>query len=186
MAENLCILVDIDDVCNNLMDVVLEFYNRENDNSYSLDDFSEFNIYNCIPEEDADKIHALFLRKDMWDQVKPSHDAQMVLKRMLEDGVDVYLVTATAYQNATWRGEWLAKYFPFIGWDRVIICAHKERIMGDYLIDDNLNNLKKRPYGRVCMDKPWNRNIRDDVYGIIRVKSLSEAYKAIMENEENE
>lgn len=184
MTERLCILVDIDDVCNNLMETTLEFFNRENDASYSLEDFTDYGIYNCIPEEDADKMHKLFLRKDLWEAVRPTCDAQMTLKQMLNDGHEVYLCTATHFANATWKGEWLAKYFPFFPWENVFIGAHKEKILGDYHVDDCLDHLKRRPYGRVVRDRPWNRNVHDEAYGIIRVNSLGEAYSAILEQEE--
>ena len=184
MTDRLCILVDIDDVCNNLMETTLEFFNRENVTSYVLEDFTDYGIHNCISEEDANKMHQLFLRKDLWEAVRPTRDAQMTLKQMLNDGHEVYLCTATHYANASWKGEWLAKYFSFFPWENVFIGAHKEKIDAHYLIDDNLDHLKKRPYGRVCITRPWNQHIRDDVYDIIRVNSLGEAYKAILQREE--
>lgn len=184
MVGKLRILIDVDCVCNNLMDVTLEFFNRENSKSYTLDDFPEYEIERCLPPEETQIFLDIFLRKDLWDAVKPLPGAQSAIKKMMSDGHDVYFVTAAAVENATLKGEWLARYFPFVPWERVIICSCKEVVGGDYLIDDNLSHLKKRPYGRVCIDRHWNRNVRDDVYGIIRACDLNDAYRKILAEEE--
>lgn len=184
----LCILVDCDDVLNDLLPKTLQIYNsnhlQDQDKQYTVNDFTEFKIQNCVTEEAAEEIEGLFLQKHLWDSLRPAPRAVATMQRMMEAGHEVLVVTATHFKNATWKGEWLEKYFPFVRWENVIVTSKKNRITGDWLIDDNMDNLKSFPYGRVCIDRPWNRNVRDDVYGILRVKNLEEAYEAIVQAEE--
>ena len=188
MSERLTILIDWDDVINDLMPKALELLNSENGTSYTLESFPEYNFSNYLPEEDSAKLHALFLTERLWDSLRPTPDSQETLKRMMNDGNEVLLITATHWRNVAFKMIWLAKYFPFIQWEQVIVTSKKNKVQGDWLIEDNPENLKKHPYGRVCIDKPWNRSLNDDVYDVIRVKNLSQAYDAILarENQETE
>lgn len=181
--SRLTILVDWDDVINDLMPKALELLNASRGTNYTLESFPEFDFSKYLPEADSNSLHALFLSEELWNVLRPTKDAQETLKQMIDDGHDVLLVTSTHYLNVAWKMRWLSKYFPFIRWDQVIVANRKDKIRGDWLIDDNPRHIKNHPYGRVCMDKPWNRWLNDEVYDIIRVTNLSEAYVAILERE---
>lgn len=186
MRDRLSILVDMDNCINNLMEATCNLFNKENGTYYALESFQKYSITDCIPEEHAQKMQALFVDKRLWDSTRPAKGSQSAIKRMKDNGDEVLIVTATHFENVPWKAEWLAKYFPFIEWRDVIVAAKKSHIVGDWMIDDCLNNLLSFPYGRVCIDKPWNRNVRDDVYDIIRVDDLNKAYDAILEREKQE
>lgn len=186
MKNRLTILVDWDDVINDLMPKALELLNESHGTNYTLESFPEFNFSKYLPEADSNALHAMFLSEELWNVLRPNQDAPETLKRMIADGHEVFLVTATHWKNVAYKMDWLAKYFPFIQWEQVIVTSRKDKVRGDWLIDDNPLNIKNHPYGRVCMDKPWNRSLNDDVYDIIRVKNLREAYEAILVRENQE
>ena len=183
MNNRLTILVDWDDVLNDLMPKALEMLNASRGTSYTLESFPEFDFSKYLPEADSNALHTLFLSNDLWKALRPTNGSQETLKRMMEDGHEVLIVTSTHFSNIAWKMEWLERYFPFVRWDQVIVTSRKDKVRGDWLIDDNPHHIKRHPYGRVCIDKPWNRWLNDDVYDIIRVKNLSEAYAAILERE---
>lgn len=183
MKNRITILVDWDDVINDLMPKALDLLNAKLGTAYTLESFPEFNFSKYLPEADSNALHALFLNEDLWNKLRPTKDAQETLKRMMADGHEVLIVTATSWHNVAWKMEWLAKYFPFIQWDQVIVTSRKDKVRGDWLIDDNPQNIKNHPYGRVCIDKPWNRSLNDDIYDVIRVTNLKDAYEAILERE---
>ena len=59
----------------------------------------------------------------------------------LRQHYDVYILTAPSYKNPhcyTEKRLWIEQYFDLEFTQRLIICAHKNLLLGDYLIDDNI------------------------------------------------
>lgn len=59
----------------------------------------------------------------------------------LSEWFDVYFLTAPSLKNPisyTEKRLWIEKWFGFDYCDKLIICNHKELLIGDYLIDDNI------------------------------------------------
>lgn len=56
---------------------------------------------------------------------------------------EIYIVSAAMEfpQSLPEKYEWLAEYFPFIGWKNIIFCGDKSIINTDYMIDDHCKNL---------------------------------------------
>ena len=57
---------------------------------------------------------------------------------------DVFAVTAaTEFRNSLRdKLDWLDEHFPFIGWQRLVLCGDKRIIQADYMIDDHAWNLE--------------------------------------------
>jgi 5'(3')-deoxyribonucleotidase len=65
--------------------------------------------------------------------------------KWLTEHFDVFVVTAaTEFPNSLReKYDWLEKYFPFIGWQKLVLCGDKSIIQADYMIDDHVYNLEK-------------------------------------------
>ena len=182
------IAVDCDQILNNLIDKTLEFYNTQNDKDIQMSDLTAYNFYDCLDKKDADGIIKLFKSKALWDSLTPVEGAREGLKKLIDLGHKVYIVTATAPENFVWKVNWLKKHFSFFNTDNVIRMMDKSVFKCDVLIEDCAEQLiKHKSCDRICLDHPWNRNVNDLAYGIYRVKNWNEILEAVNQIEkENE
>lgn len=183
------IAVDYDNILNNLTEKTLEIYNAQSGKKIQLSDITSYNFYDCLDKEDADGIIKLFKSKTLWDSLTPIDGAREGLRKLVEAGHRVYIVTATAPENFNWKIQFLKKYFPFFNADNVIRMMDKSLLKCNILIEDCFEQLvKNKLCHRVCLDYSWNRNeSKDFVYDIRRCKDWNEILEAINQIEkENE
>ena len=174
------IAVDIDDVLNNLNDRVIQMFNEEYNASVTADMFTSYDIYKCLPFEEAENYTKFWLREDVWRSLSPIWHSQWGLKKLIEEGYNVVLATSTHYTNFAWKIEWLQEYFPFIDISKVICISDKGLLNVDIMIDDCAEKLISNiRCHRICLDKTWNRNIHDEAYGIHRCKDWDEIIKTV-------
>ena len=76
---------------------------------------------------------------------------------------EVFIVSAaTEFPNSMKEKlNWMAKHFPFIGWQHIVFCGHKHMILADYLIDDHEKNLKTFTGTPLLFTAPHNLHITD-------------------------
>lgn len=174
------IACDWDNIINNLTEKVLEIYNAQSGKNIQMSDLTSYNFYDCLAKEDADGIVKLFKNKIMWDSLIPIEGSRNGLQKLIDAGHRVYIVTATAPENFNWKIQFLRKYFSFFNTDNVIRMMDKSLVKCDVLIEDCAEQLiKHKMCYRVCLDYPWNRNIKDFTYDIYRCKNWTEILEAI-------
>ena len=61
--------------------------------------------------------------------------------------------------------------FPFLDWNHIIFAANKQMIRGDILIDDGVHNLVNGDYFKILFNRPHNRNLNVQQYGIHRAET---------------
>lgn len=178
--SKLKIAIDIDNILNNLMEKTIEAYNAKYGSNLDMDNFTDYDIYNCLPYNEAKKFVELFLDKDLIISLTPKDGAQKSIKQLINKGYDIYLATSTHYTTFPWKVEWIKRYFNDIS-DKNIICINDKSLLKvDILIDDCVDNLLSSIYfERICLDFPWNRQVHDEAYDIYRCHSWNEIVKAI-------
>lgn len=74
----------------------------------------------------------------------PVMEGSQEVVEWLTEHFDVYAVTAaTEFRNSLIdKLDWLDRHFPFIGWQRLVLCGDKRIIQADYMIDDHAWNLQ--------------------------------------------
>lgn len=181
------IMCDIDNVLNDLAPKTLAMYNAENDRDIKMSDINYFNFYDCLSAEDASGLIELFERKDLWDSLIPSSDAQWGLKTLIADGHEVYLATSTNPINFPWKIEWLKKYFPFIDKHNVICIQNKGLLKCDVMIDDCYDNLINNTCKRIVIEYPWNQDEKtEQKYDIYRAYNFKDVIEIIQNMEGSE
>lgn len=174
------LIIDCDDVLLDLNSRALQVFNAENGTDYTEDIFTDFDIYKCLPFELAEKYTALWLREDIWRSLSPVYHAQWGMKKLIDDGFEVFVATSTHYSNFVWKIELLQAYFPFIDSSKIICIKDKSLLHGDIMVDDCAANLISNLYcHRICLEKSWNQNVHDEVYGIHRCKTWDEIIDTI-------
>ena len=173
------IAVDVDNVLNNLQESVTNIFNKRYGTKYTMDDFENYNVSECLNKEDAMNFIAIYSEPGVYDSVSPLSDAQRALTKLKNIGHEIYLVTHSDPQIFKEKCDWI-KYHFAIDDAHIISMQHKWLFKCDLLIEDNMDNLLGgHHYDRICFDYPWNRGVRDEVYGIHRVSNWRDAINII-------
>lgn len=134
------IALDMDEVIADVTPKFLELYAR---------DFGE------VPPKEVwwgKKIYQLpnaehirgYLHEEGFFANLPVMDGSQEVVKWLTEHYDVFAVTAaTEFRNSLRdKLDWLDRYFPCIGWQRLVLCGDKRIVQADYMIDDHAWNLE--------------------------------------------
>ena len=174
------ILVDMDDTIEQLLKALVNRANERFHRSVSVEDVTDWSIVCAFPGIEKKQILDFMREPDFWKDVEPVPGAAEALKHFMDEGHQVYIVTATESEhvNEKMKGV-LYKYFPFISWDHVIVTSRKQMIRGDILIDDGIHNLEGGEYRKILFTAPYNRNYDAETNGMIRVHNWNEIVEII-------
>ena len=179
--------VDVDDVVCNLQEVVIDLFNKRYGANYKLEDFTEFDIMNILPTQDAIVMRDMYSESGLYDKVKPMLGAQKALEKLVNLGHQVYLVTAAIPKTYAEKVSFIKRFFPCIDESHIICMKHKWLLNCDVMIEDNLQTLLEKPhYHRILMNRPWNQSSKDWVYGINRCNNWSEILEVVNKINEQE
>lgn len=174
------ILVDIDDTIENLCEAWCRWLSYLYDLDVDYTDVTDWNMELFFPTLTNEQIFAPLYNEKFWNTVEPKEDAIEYLKKLYEEGYDIYLCTSTDYKIIQMKYEIIIqKYFPFIKWNNVIIAHNKQMIRADFLIDDGVHNLIGGRYKKILYSAPHNENFKTFGTGIKRVNNWEEVYHEI-------
>lgn len=181
------VMVDCDCVLNNLIQRTCQMFNERYNKNISEETFTQYDIYKCLAFDDAEKFSALWNERELWDSLSPTYHSQWGVKKLIDNGFNVYIATSTHYNNFPWKVEWLQHYFPFVKESNIICIGDKSVLNADIMIDDYANNLIGNiRCNRILFEKPWNKSVNDDVYGIKRCTNWDEIIEAVEEFYKND
>lgn len=179
------IACDVDNVICNLQEIVVNLFNERYGASYTLNNFTEYDVMNVLPTQDAMVMRDMYGEHGLYNKVKPIPGAADSLQKLINKGHQVYLVTDAIPKTYGEKVEFIHRYFPFIDDSHIVAMKHKHLFRCDVMIEDNLANLLAKPYyHRICFNYPWNESKKDYVYGIYRCYNWDDVLAAV--NEINE
>ena len=174
------ILVDMDDTIEQLLAALVRKANERFCRSVTVDEITDWTIVCAYPGLEKQQILELMYEPGFWDTVEPVPGAADALKYLMDEGHQVYIVTATEFENVPAKMERvLFRYFPFLSRDQVIITGNKQMIRGDVLIDDGIHNLEGGEYRKILFDAGHNRLFDEKTVGAVRVRGWDEAYREV-------
>ena len=174
------IVVDFDETLFPTFQKVISIYNKQNNAALTMEQMTEYNLYECLPYDIADALIELFCYQEVYNNIQPFSGSAKAIKTMINNGHEIYVATATDIRNMTWKEQLLQRYFPFIPKENLIRIHNKKLLKADVLIEDNLSNLIETHAYRICFNRPWNIDERKDfVYGISRCSTWSEILNAV-------
>ena len=178
--NKLTILIDMDDTIENLCETWVNFLNKRHNTNISLDDIVEWDMTKAFPTLTKEQVYAPLLEQELWESIKPLPYAVETLKKLIDEGHKIHIVTATHPQNISFKmANIIEKYFPFIDYNDIIITSKKQLIKGDVLIDDAPHNLIDGEYYSILMTAPHNKRYNASKNGMIRVNDWNEVYSVI-------
>lgn len=172
------ILVDMDNVLENMGEAWVERINARYGTDVKYDNISDWDIAKFFPTLTREMVFSPLSESDFWENnVKPIDGAVETLKRLIGEGNDVYVVTASGFQTLYDKVTLcLFRWFPFLTVDNIVITQNKQIISGDVLIDDAPHNLIGGNYKGILFDAPHNRSFDEKSAGFVRARSWNEIY----------
>lgn len=179
--------IDVDDVICNLQEVIINLFNERYGSSYTINDFTDYDIMNVLPTQDGIVMRNMYGETGLYNKVKPIANAQESLRKLMNMGHQVYLVTAAVPKTYDEKIQFIKRYFPFIDDSHIICMKHKWMFKCDIMIEDNLQTLLTKPYyHRILMDRPWNQSNKDYIYDIHRCYNWDDILAAVNKISESE
>ena len=174
------ILVDMDDTIEQLLAALVRRANRQFGRNATVDDVTDWSIVCAFPGIEKRRILDFMRDPGFWEDVVPVPGAAEGLRHFMEEGHEVYIVTATEFEHvADKMKRVLFRYFPFISPEQVIITSRKQMIRGDVLIDDGIHNLEGGAYRKILFTAPYNRDYDAEANGMIRADTWEEIVAAV-------
>ena len=183
MADSkLTILVDMDDTIEYLLHDWLVWLNNRYGTHVIEDDIHDYDITKAFPDLTPDQVYAPLFFHDLWANLCPVPGADKVLKKLQEQGHEIYIVTSSNFQTINTKITCVVhRSFQFIPDDHIIIARNKQMIRGDVLIDDAPHNLVGGSYLKIMPAAAHNRDFDAESAGIIRAKDWNEIYDIVNE-----
>jgi len=175
----LTILCDADDTIADLSAPWIAQLNKQYNKHVRVEDIPTWDITAAYPDLSSEQIFAPIYQKSFWQQLQPIEGSCHYLKKLLDDGHEVFIVTATNYETSDAKVKRLLELFPFLTGDKIIVAHHKHLINGDVLIDDGVHNLLRGNYEKFLFHRPNNAAFNEKEHNITRVFSWREAYESI-------
>lgn len=180
MDKNITILIDIDDVLNNLCEEWCNLLNNKYGCNVDYENVTDWDISRFFPKLTKEQVFSPLHTPEIWHKLKPKDGAVKYVKKLIDDGYNVFLCTSTDYRNIRPKFEGvIQKYFPYIKWSQVIIASHKQMIKADFLIDDGVHNLENGDYIKILMTAPHNKDYDAEGNGMYRADNWETIYTII-------
>ncbi|MBQ7736910.1 MAG: hypothetical protein IJT62_03650 [Oscillospiraceae bacterium] len=185
--KKLTILIDMDDTIEQLLQAWVRDANRLYGTNTAYEDMKSWDVSAAFPGLTREQVFSVPLRPGFWKTVEPIPGAPEAVKRLMDAGHEVYIVTATPHESVPEKmNDLLFRCFPFLSWHQVIITWHKQMIRGDVLIDDGVHNLEGGDYVKILMTAPHNESYDAAANGMIRVHGWTEIEEIISSLAEEE
>ena len=178
--KKLTICCDFDDTMNQLLPPWITWLNNQYDLNVKLEDIHSWELGQSFPMLTEDQIFQPLNTPEFWLTVEEKPEAAVYVKKIIEDGHDFYVSTASYYRNLWYKFDnCLFRLFPFIDHKQIITTYNKQLLDCDVIIDDGLHNIKGRYLG-ILFDMPHNRSFDDTLSNKIeRVTTWEQAYNLI-------
>ena len=108
------------------------------------------------------------------------------LKKLIDDGYEVYFVTSTPPSEVQMKANWIKQNFPYISPKNIIYAEDKSVFTGDFFIDDNTYHIvNSECKHKLMFAQPWNEYCTLPI-NTTRVYDWDQIYKEIKAITESE
>jgi 5'(3')-deoxyribonucleotidase len=156
LNDQFVVCLDIDGVCvNPTEDPFLPRVNQLEGTHYTLADITTFDYRDCLPLKHAQMIMEMWADPKLYDDMQPDPKAVAAIARMRRFSRVVALSTPTIGHSDSKLRFLIRPPLSFPKKD-IIILFDKSLVIGDVLIDDNIENLLSFNGEMICFAQQWN------------------------------
>lgn len=91
--KKLTVLIDMDDTIEDLVGAWVKYLNTKYGTSVDPDDINDWNMRNFFPDITPQQLFGVLEDETLWRMVKPKPYAVEYVKKIIDDGHDVFIVT---------------------------------------------------------------------------------------------
>ena len=175
------IFCDADDVLINTVECWVKLINTTYNQNVKPEAVTDWDATKAYPMLTKEQVYGVLNADTLWYMVEPLPGSKEYLKRLIDDGHEVYITTASDYHTATAKILRILEMFPFLTERQIIIIKNKQILQGGVMIDDGLHNLIGGNYEKILYTKPHNASFDAESNGMIRVHNWEEIYRVISE-----
>ncbi len=170
----------MDDTIENCTEAWVNYVNARFGTDVNPGSLRDWDVSKAFPTLTREQVYGVTFEDGFWRTVKPIDGAAEYMKRLIDEGNRIYIVTCAAYETLRVKmEEVLFKFFPFIKWSDVIIASKKQMIKADFLVDDGVHNHIGGEYTRLLYTAPHNSEYDAAANGMLRVDNWKEVYDII-------
>jgi 5'(3')-deoxyribonucleotidase len=139
------------------------------------------------PTLTASDVFGILRDPELWKKVNPKEGAVETIRRLISEGFDVVICTATDPSIASFKFQHtLFKYLPEFDIKNIVISNRKNLILGDIIVDDAPHNMNFHGH-RILFSANHNEYLDASEYEAVRCNNWSEVYNEIhlISNEKN-
>ncbi|UII76173.1 5'(3')-deoxyribonucleotidase [Flagellimonas sp. HMM57] len=153
------IFVDMDEVLADTYGAHIELYNKEFNGNLKVEECMGKEVWQCVPEAHQKSVRNHARRDGFFTNLKVIPDSQKVMEALSKEH-EVYIASAAMQfpNSLKEKSDWLDEFFPFISWQKRILCGDKHILKGDVLIDDRSYNLESFMGKSIIFTSPHNIN----------------------------
>lgn len=175
---------DLDGVVVDSPQQVVNYVNERLGLNLCMNDFKTYSMEDALPDQYRWIISAAFKDCEMWRKVKLIDGAYKTIKKLYEEGHEIWFVTSSLPSNLRKKINHLARNLDFLPkeyvWQHTINTQCKQIIKVDILVDDGLFNLTgNRDYFSICFDMPYNQTKDNEIDNFYRAHNWDEVYSFI-------
>ena len=100
------ILFDADDVAETLLEGWVKTLNERYGTTTSVEDVTDWDVSKAFPTLTKQQIYGVLQEDEVWAKLTPMPGAQEYLKRLHDEGHELYMVTATDYRSWSCSRSW--------------------------------------------------------------------------------
>ena len=163
------IACDVDGVVAPLIQEVLRRYNRDWQDTLTINDIMNWDFYNLVKPECGKKVYDYFRDPDMYECLVPMDGAVLGIQRLRDMGHTIIFATSCYYGMVDQKATWMERYGfclpPKSGGmlpDDLIIATAKHHLVADLLIDDAPHTIEtwlKTGRRAIMMEYPYNKTL---------------------------
>ncbi len=153
------IISDVDDVCGNLIDEWLKRYNRDWNDTLKKSEITEWDISLFLKDKNNKKQFYEYIEDPtIYDSIKPIKNALWGINTLRSFGYRIVFVTSSTIGHAGRKFRWLQDH-GFIEHKKDYIEAFdKSLIIGDYMIDDRIDNVRTFSGKGILFGEMWHKS----------------------------
>lgn len=136
------LFVDMDEVMADTYGAHIEIYNLEFKERLDHVTCMGKEVWHSVPDDRQTSVRDHAYNRGFFRGLKPITDSRAVMEELTKK-YEVYIASAAMQfpNSLEEKSEWLDEHFPFIPWQRRVLCGDKHILKGDILIDDRSYNL---------------------------------------------
>ena len=174
------VAIDLDDTLSFFLEKFCAVYNEKSGDSLTVAKITDWELTSFVLPEWKERLFSseIIYSEGFFLDIEAKPDAVEILYKLCQE-FDTYIVSSCSHRTMHDKAKWIMKTFPFFEIKNFISCHRKQLIRCDVMIDDGFHNLIGGDYGKILIDSPHNQKYYEESNGMIRVKSLSDAYPIV-------